>query len=114
MVNSNTTISNGIKSWFIQRLTSIILLSYIVFIFYKCSKTDFNFEQWSIIFSDYYTKIFSLATVVSILIHAWIGLWTVTTDYLNSIYIRISAQFSIFLLLLFYLAWSIKILWSVS
>jgi succinate dehydrogenase / fumarate reductase membrane anchor subunit len=91
MVNSTISINNGIKSWFIQRLTSIILISYIVFIFYKCSITNFSFEQWSTLFSDYYTKIFSLVTVISILIHAWIGLWTVTTDYLKSIYIRISA-----------------------
>jgi succinate dehydrogenase / fumarate reductase membrane anchor subunit len=81
---------------------------------YKCNVSDLNFEKWTLLFSDYYTKIFSLVTVVSILIHAWIGLWTVTTDYLKIIFIRILTQFLIFLLLLGYLAWSIKILWSVS
>jgi succinate dehydrogenase / fumarate reductase membrane anchor subunit len=112
MVNSLT--SNGIKAWFIQRITSIILISYIIFIFYNCDITNLNFQDWNNFFSSYYTKIFSLVTVASVLLHAWIGLWTVTTDYLKSIYLRISTQILIFLLLLFYLAWSIKILWSVS
>lgn len=112
MVNSLT--SNGIKAWFVQRITSIILISYIIFIFYNCDVTNLNFENWNNFFSNYYTKIFSLITVASILLHAWIGLWTVTTDYLNNIYLRILTQILIFLLLLFYLAWSIKILWSVS
>jgi len=112
MVNSLT--SNGIKTWFIQRITSIILISYIVYVFYNCDIANLSFYDWNNFFSSYYTKIFSLATVVSILLHAWIGLWTVTTDYLNGIYIRILTQILIFLLLLFFLAWSIKILWSVS
>jgi len=112
MVNFLT--SNGVKAWFIQRLTSIILISYIIFMFYSCDISNLNFENWQNLFSNYYTKIFSLVTITSVLLHAWIGLWTVTTDYLKCIYIRISAQFLIFLLLFIYLVWSIKILWSVS
>ena len=112
MVNSLT--SDGIKAWFIQRITSIILISYIIFMFYNCDIFNLNFENWNNFFSSYYTKIFSLVTVSSVLLHAWIGLWTVTTDYLKYIYLRILAQILIFLLLLIYLAWSIKILWSVS
>jgi succinate dehydrogenase / fumarate reductase membrane anchor subunit len=112
MVNSLT--SNGIKAWFLQRITSIILISYIIFMLYSSDISNLNFENWTKLFSNYYTKIFSLVTVISILIHAWIGLWTVTTDYLKGIYIRVLTQFLIFLLLLIYLVWSIKILWSVS
>ena len=112
MVNSLT--SNGIKAWFVQRITSIILITYIIFVLLKCDISNLNFENWNSFFSNYYTKIFSLVTIVSILLHAWIGLWTVTTDYLKPIYLRISTQILIFLLLFMYLAWSIKILWSVS
>jgi succinate dehydrogenase / fumarate reductase membrane anchor subunit len=112
MVNSLT--SNGIKAWFLQRITSIILITYIIFILYNCDISNLSFDNWSGLFGNYYTKIFSLVTVASILLHAWIGLWTVTTDYLKSIYLRILTQILIFLLLFFYLAWSIKILWSVS
>lgn len=112
MVNSLT--SNGIKAWFIQRITSIILISYIVFMLLSCDVSNLNFLNWKEFFSGYYTKIFSLVTISSVLLHAWIGLWTVTTDYLKGIYIRILTQVLIFLLLLSYLAWSIKILWSVS
>jgi len=114
MVNSILSGNNGIKSWFLQRITAIILLSYVVYIFYNCGITNLNFEKWNFIFSNYYTKVFSLITILSILIHAWIGLWTVTTDYIKCIYIRISMQLFIILLLLIYLAWSIKILWSIS
>ena len=86
MVNTIFNGNNGIKSWFLQRFSSIILISYIIFILYNCEITNFNFESWNILFNNYYTKIFTLVTVFNILIHAWIGLWTVTTDYLQSIY----------------------------
>jgi len=114
MVNSIISGTSGIKSWFIQRFTSIILISYIIFIFYNCNFTALDFQTWNALFSNYYTKIFSLVTMFSVLVHAWIGLWTVTTDYLKCIYIRISAQILIILLLLIYFVWSIDILWSIS
>ena len=110
----NAISNNGIKSWFLQRITAVILISYVIFIFYNCDFKNLSFENWTALFNNYYTKIFSLVTIFSILLHAWIGLWTVTTDYLKCIYIRISAQVLIILLLLIYLFWSIDILWSIS
>lgn len=114
MVNSILSGNNGIKSWFLQRFTSIVLISYITFVLYSCNFNNLDFYTWNAFFSNYYTKIFSLVTMLSILIHAWIGLWTVTTDYLKCIYMRISAQVLIILLLLIYFVWSIDILWSIS
>ena len=33
-------------------------------------------------------KIFSLAALVSICAHAWIGMWTLSTDYLKPVVLR--------------------------
>jgi succinate dehydrogenase / fumarate reductase membrane anchor subunit len=34
-------------------------------------------------FSSAFTKVFTLLALVSILIHAWIGMWQVLTDYVK-------------------------------
>ena len=57
--------------------------------------------------------------IVAVGAHAWIGLWTVTTDYLTTRQIgaaatgiRLLAQLVIALLTLVYLLWGLVIIWG--
>ncbi len=64
-------------------------------------------------------KVFSLMALLSIVIHAWIGLWSVSTDYLtvrmlgakaNAIRILFQAAYAV--VLFAYLVWGVQILWG--
>ncbi|MGD9592998.1 MAG: succinate dehydrogenase, hydrophobic membrane anchor protein [Candidatus Berkiella sp.] len=44
--------------------------------------------------------------------HAWIGLWTVLTDYVKPLLIRYVFQAIILLALFVYVVWGIFILWG--
>ena len=64
-------------------------------------------------------RVFSLAALLSIAAHAWIGLWAVITDYLTNrmmgakaTVLRLVAQGVLGLVTMTYTVWGIEILWG--
>ena len=56
-------------------------------------------------------RIFTLLAVLSLAAHAWIGLWTVGTDYIKATAVRIAYQSLVILILLALLLWTVQIIW---
>ena len=75
---------NGSLIWYAQRISAVFLLSYTVWIslFFTTTQT-IGFDTW-IIFADsfHFKAATSIASVV-VLLHSFIGLWTIGTDYLT-------------------------------
>ena len=115
MVNSVSNYGrSGVHDHIIQRLSAIILAAYTLFLFgFVVLNPDLQYQQWSDLFAATWVKVFSLASLDSICAHAWIGMWTVATDYMKATVVRLS--FLIFMggVLFTYLIWGIQILWSV-
>jgi len=57
-------------------------------------------------------KIFTIAVLLSILSHAWIGLWTVITDYIKPMILKITLEALVAFALAVYGVWSLFVLWS--
>jgi succinate dehydrogenase / fumarate reductase membrane anchor subunit len=57
-------------------------------------------------------RIFSLLALLSLGAHAWVGLWTVTTDYMKSMAPRFLVQALCGLTMFVYAVWGIQILWG--
>jgi succinate dehydrogenase / fumarate reductase membrane anchor subunit len=112
----------GLSDWVIQRISAVILLLYVVLITgFIITTPDISYAVWSGFFAKLWVKIATLFALLSLCAHAWIGLWTVATDYLTS---RMLGKFAtvlrfLFLLgvqltLLVYLVWGIDVLWGIS
>lgn len=104
---------SGLQDWLIQRVTAVILAAYTVFIF-SCIiliGSD-NYERWHALFSHPLTKIATLMALISLIAHAWIGIWTITTDYLKLLAIRLFFQILVLLTLLGYFIWGIRLVWE--
>jgi succinate dehydrogenase / fumarate reductase membrane anchor subunit len=63
-------------------------------------------------------KMFSTLAVLATAAHAWIGMWTVGTDYIRNHYFgahattfRIVYQFGCLALLFIYVLWALQIFW---
>ena len=70
--------------WYTQRYTSLIILSYLIYIFsFILNNQDINFFSWSDFFLSFQVRFFSSIVFLVIVLHAFIGLWTVGTDYLT-------------------------------
>ncbi len=121
MVDNATNFSrSGLRDWLIQRVTSIILGLYFLFIliFILCH-TGMSFVVWSDLFSQTWFRVFSMLALLSMFCHAWIGIWTIITDYFTermqgskALGIRLLLQGAFLLLLAVYLVWGTQIIWG--
>ncbi|MDQ5884099.1 MAG: succinate dehydrogenase / fumarate reductase, rane anchor subunit [Pseudomonadota bacterium] len=114
MVTNVTSLTgNGLKDWLIQRVSAIVLGIYlIVLLGFFLTHPQVTYEQWSSLMHCKLFMVFNVLTMLSLVLHAWIGLWTVTTDYVKSTLIRLPLQMLIVLGLMGLLIWFFMILWS--
>lgn len=115
MVSSITNYGrNGVHDHLVQRVSAIILAAYTVFLFgFVVASPELQYEQWQGLFAQTWMKIFSFAALTSMCAHAWIGMWTISTDYLKSLAVRFLFQLVCAAALFVYLVWGIQILWGV-
>lgn len=116
MVNSVTNFGrSGLYDWVIQRLSAVILAVYTLFLVgFVLATPDMTFAQWHGLFAQTWMKVFSIAALISVCAHAWVGMWTISTDYLTkSALVRFAFQLVCAGFLFTYLVWGIDILWGV-
>lgn len=112
---------SGLYDWVIQRITAIVLGVYFLgLLAYLLVTPDLSFQQWQALFSTTWVRIASLLALMALCAHAWVGMWTISTDYLtsdmigsNATILRLLFQASCVLLMFTYLVWGIQILWSI-
>jgi succinate dehydrogenase / fumarate reductase membrane anchor subunit len=128
MVTSVTNLGrNGLSDWLIQRVTAVVLLAYLVFIVIAVFGCDLSYTQWKDLFAQTWVRVFSVAALLSTAMHAWIGLWSISTDYLISRVLRIKVndavadkanilrwafQAASAIVLFTYVVWGFQILWG--
>lgn len=121
MVTSVTSFGrSGLYDWLIQRVTAVVLAAYVIFLtVYIFLNPELTYEQWRALFGELWVRVFSLLALFSFIAHAWIGLWSVLTDYLTerllgskATVLRIFAQAILGGVSVTYLVWGIEILWG--
>lgn len=114
MVTNVTSLTgNGLKDWLIQRVTAVVLAVFSIYLFsYLLINPALTYNQWHELFANPLIKIASAVMLVSLSFHAWIGIWTVTTDYIKCTVIRISVQMIVVLWLLSQFIWGLMIFWG--
>lgn len=114
MVTNVTSLTgNGLKDWWIQRATAVYFFLYSLFLFgFLLTHCHLEFIQWQGLFHLTSFKIATIVALVSLSLHTWIGIWTVTTDYLKCTVIRFSLQLAVMLLLLGQFIYGLMIVWG--
>ena len=90
MGNVTSCTGSGLKDWFLQRVTAIIIMLYAIFIVVVilALSGDGSYHAWLTIFQNIGVRIFTILAFLSLMAHAWIGMWTIFTDYVKCAYIR--------------------------
>ncbi len=121
MVTAVTNLGrSGLYDWLMQRVSGVILLCYFLFIgSVLLGNPDISYTEWQATFQPTWVKVFSIAALLSLAAHAWIGLWCVLTDYVTPRLMGTSANLLRGLATVFcaatlftYLVWGIQIIWG--
>jgi succinate dehydrogenase / fumarate reductase, membrane anchor subunit len=104
---------SGLSDWLMQRITAVILLAYTLFMVgFFLLNPNLDYATWSALFQCTLMRIFSLLALLSLAAHAWIGLWTVSTDYMKATGVRLVFQAVVALGLFAYVVWGVQVLWG--
>ncbi len=114
MVSSITALGrSGLKDWFLQRISAVILALYVLFLLgFFIGHSPVSYVTWSMLFTHWWMKAFTLITLFSLVVHAWVGIWTVLTDYVTCGVARAIIQIIVVLAFIIYVIWAIRILWG--
>jgi len=120
MVTAVTSMGrSGLYDWLMQRVTAVILLAYFLYVgFVLLGGVDY--VAWKELYTQTWMRVFSLLALLSLGIHAWVGLWAVFTDYLTERMmgsmgnvLRFGAQVFCAVTMFTYVVWGIQIFWGI-
>ena len=104
---------SGTRDWIVQRISAVILAVYsVVLLGFFLTHGNVSFIEWSAFMTSLPMRLFSLVAIVALAGHAWVGLWTVLTDYVKSGSMRLILQALMVAALLVYVFWGIMIFWG--
>ena len=114
MVKSVLGVSHqGLRDFIIQRISAVLMAIYSIgLIIYLVIHPGLSYAEWHHLFSKDWVKIVSILFILSLLFHAWIGMWTIFTDYIKPYVIRCILHSLVFLMLVSCFIWGLLILWS--
>lgn len=105
---------NGVHDYLLIRASAIVMTLYVIFLMsFFVSESSINYHNWYAFFGNTFTKVFTMLALVSVLVHAWIGLWQVLTDYVKVAALRALLQLAVIVALVAYVFSGLFILWGV-
>ncbi|MEM8564731.1 MAG: succinate dehydrogenase, hydrophobic membrane anchor protein, partial [Pseudomonadota bacterium] len=83
MVTAVTSMGrSGLYDWLMQRVSAVILLTYFLLVG-GIVVSGVDYDSWKSLYSQTWMRIYSLLALLSMGVHAWVGLWAVFSDYLT-------------------------------
>ena len=123
MVTNVTNLSrSGLYDWMAQRVSAVLLAAYVLFLLgYLITHPGLTYADWQGLFNQNWMRIFSLLTLVALSVHAWVGMWTISTDYLTPMALGKSATVVRFLFqavcglaMFVFFVWGVQNLWGIQ
>ena len=103
----------GLRNWLVQRVSAVVMVVYTVLVIViLLARSPMQYAEWKELFSQQWMRLASLLFLLSLFIHAWIGMHDILMDYVHATRIRLGLQAVVIFALAVYTVWSIQILWS--
>jgi succinate dehydrogenase / fumarate reductase membrane anchor subunit len=111
LVSDWSLTGSGLRDWLWQRLSAVVLAAYtLVLCAFFFMHPEVDYTQFYAFFSLLWMRIFTLIALLGLVIHAWVGMWTVLTDYIKSASLRFMLEVLVILSLAVFFGWGIEIL----
>ena len=103
----------GLRDWIAQRVTAVIMVVYTVIILSTVAGLPkMDYWQWLVLWQTPLVQYATVLFIVSLLIHAWIGVRNIFMDYIKDPALRLTLYVLVIVALLWYGVWSVQLLWS--
>lgn len=113
---------NGVQDWLIQRASAVVLAVYFLLIMgFFLFQNTVDYSSWRAFMACTPMKVATILVLLSFVAHGWIGMWTVSTDYLvkdghlfGSVptFVRLAFQGFCIIVLLACALWGSMLIWG--
>ena len=103
----------GLKDWLVQRMSAVIMAIYTIVAagYFLSSNEPLTYTSWKGVFGQMWFSTITFLFVVSLLVHAWVGLRDIWMDYVKNTGLRLALQVLTVLWLTACGGWAAQILW---
>lgn len=114
MVNREVTGAHyGLRDWLAQRVTAVVMAVYtVLFLVMLLKMPQFDYVNWKALWSTPWMRYATLLFLLSLFLHAWIGMRNIFMDYIKHSGLRLVLYALVILSLVAYGAWAVQILWG--
>lgn len=105
---------SGLRDWLVQRISALLMAVYSIWLLlYIVLNPGIDYPIWHALFTHASVKVATIIIILSLLLHAWVGLWTIITDYIKSFILRLILHIIVLLSLVTFFFVGLQILWGV-
>ena len=102
----------GLRGWLAQRISAAVMAVYTIALVGVLAATKpADYATWKELFGHDLMRVATLLFVVSVLLHAWVGMRDILMDYVKPAGLRLTLHVAVILLLAGYAGWAAQILW---
>mgnify|MGYP001260931920 CR=1 FL=1 len=104
----------GLRDWLSQRITAALMVLFTVaLILQLLFGGPLGYDRWAGIFSQQWMKLLTFVTIVSLAVHAWVGMRDIWMDYVKPVGIRLLLQVATIVWLVGCAGWAVQVLWRI-
>jgi len=104
----------GLRDWLFQRMSAVFMAVYVIgLLIYFVLHPEITYYDWHNLFTYLWMKAATLLFFLSLLVHAWVGMWTIFTDYVTCPVARLTLNTIVFFALTGFFFAALLILWGV-
>ena len=105
----------GSRDWLSQRVTAAVMTLYTALLLgIVLWHGGLDHAAWTALFAGHAFRIATFLFMVSLLVHAWVGVRNVLMDYAKPVGVRLTLQIVVVCVLVAYAGWTIQVLWGGS
>lgn len=103
--------AHGLRAWLLQRITAAYLLLFIIYLCIHFIRTPLReYAVWHAWLANPLVNLAAGLFVLSILVHAWVGVRDIVIDYVTHTGLRVTLFASVILMLTGCGLWSLRVL----
>ncbi len=80
----------GFYGWLLQRISAVVIAVFVIIVyFFFINVIEFNFFCFE---QHLYVRVLLIFVYFNVVLHTWIGVWIIFTDYIKNLFLRFFLQ----------------------